>query len=93
MQTSNVFFGYPIPNCCEDEGQLARYYGDDLAAMDRNELSSELTVLRYAMGAAAAHRVDRYPMVFTPSGNPVPFNIWADRRIDKVRNLLGKAQR
>lgn len=93
MQTPEVFFGYPIPNCCEDADQLARYYGDDLATMDRNELSSELTALRYAMGAASACRVSRYPKVFAPDGYPTPFNLWADRRINKIRHLLRKAPR
>ena len=82
------FYGYPVPNCCYSSDDAARYFCDDLQAMDESQLEAERSFLLHVMSRARADGYRRLPKVFRPDGNPMSFGTWASSRVERIDNIL-----
>lgn len=90
--SGEVYFGYPIPNCCISSGDADRFFCEDLHAMGREALECERAMLANTLHAASMHGVTRSPKVFTPDGNPRSFAVWARGRMERIDYLLGASR-
>lgn len=87
--SGEVYFGYPVPNCCASSDDAERFFCEDLHTMGRDDLECERLMLSNALHAATMHGITRSPKVFTPDGNPRSFNVWARWRVERIDYLLG----